>query len=335
MKRYFLTCVAIAGFCAGASADSHESGAIQQLCDKVNALIGSMDAPQQAKLLMPMESPERMDWHYIPKDRKGIAWREMSPHQKDLSMDLVQALMSEAGMQKVRGVVASEGILYRESNQSDHRNPDNYHVTVFGRPDKNASWGASVEGHHLSINLTVVDGQVVSVTPSFMGANPDRSADGHQPLSAEMERARILYDSLDEPQQKQATLDGKPPREILTRSDRKVSPLEKGGLPASMMDKAQQSLLRQIMTEYIDRYREELAASDWAKINEAGFDNVTFLWASTPEPDKALYYRIQGPTFVIEYANAQNHGNHSHTVWRDFEGDFGHDALGAHMRAGN
>lgn len=316
---------------AAVLAHSHQTAAITELAASANAFMDSLDSKQLDKVKIPFDSPGRMDWHFIPKDRKGLAWMEMTDGQKTVSMEFLGALMSQAGMRKVKGVIGSETILWEESNHSDHRNPENYHFTLFGNPGVESTWGASVEGHHLSINLTIVDGHEISVTPSFMGSNPDRSTSGHQPLAAEMMGAQALYDSLDADQRQLATMEEKPPRDILTGSSQKASAPAPQGLMVSDMTADQVKLLRQLMVEYIGRYRESLAADDWEKIEKAGFDKIQFLWSQRPEPNKALYYRIQGPTFVMEYANSQNHGNHSHTVWRDFEGDFGHDALGAHM----
>ena len=92
-------------------------------------------------------------------------------------------------------------------------------------------------------------------------------------------------------------------------------------------------MLKRIVEEYARRARKELADADLAKIEKAGWDKVHFAWAGGLERGTGHYYRVQGPTFLIELDNTQNDGNHVHSIWRDFKDDFGRDLLREHIRS--
>ena len=117
---------------------------------------------------------------------------------------------------------------------------------------------------------------------------------------------------------------------ILTKAEKKVDPLKPDGLAQSAMTDAQKKLLMELIEEYIGTHRPSLAKADMQKISKAGIEKVTFAWAGSLEVGKPHYYRVQGPTFLLEYDNIQNGANHPHAVWRDFDGDFGRDLLREH-----
>jgi hypothetical protein len=214
------------------------------------------------------------------------------------------------------------------------RDPELYYLTVFGTPGSQAPWAWRLEGHHLSLNFTVAGGASVSVTPSFLGSNPARVVtgprEGLRVLAAEEDLARELVRSLSEEQRKAAIYDAKAPDDIITGADRKARQLSPPGLAVGQMTPGQVELLKRLLEEYVHRYRPELAESDMKKIETAGMDKVSFAWAGATEPGKGHYYRLQGPSFVMEYDNTQNNANHVHTVWRDLQNDFGEDLLRKH-----
>ena len=96
------------------------------------------------------------------------------------------------------------------------------------------------------------------------------------------------------------------------------------------MTPAQRGLLERLIGEYAHNLRHELAEQELDRIRSADMGKVRFAWAGTLEVGRPHYYRITGPTFVIEYDNTQNDANHVHTVWHDRERDFGHDLLKEH-----
>jgi hypothetical protein len=247
--------------------------------------------------------------------------------------------LSAHGMRKATNIMALETILFdlEGAARKFPRDPQLYFVSIFGEPSEQATWAWRVEGHHLAANITLVGGREISVSPSFMGTNPAEVREGPQKglriLAAEEDLARDLLASLDEAQRKLAILTNRAPREIITGNSRKAKALESVGLPAEKMTPEQAARLRKLVSEYANRYRPELAEQDLAKIEKSGWAKVLFAWAGSDQRGDEHYYRVQGPTFLLEYDNTQNNANHVHSVWRDFENDFGEDLLRKHYEA--
>jgi len=186
----------------------------------------------------------------------------------------------------------------------------------------------------VALNFTIVNGQAVATAPEFLGANPATVADGPHKglrvLAVEEDLGRQLVKSLSPEQKTAAVISDRAPREIITGNSRKISVTQPAGIAAGKLTPEQKKLLRDLIEECAHRLRLELAEQDLQKIDAAGFDNVFFAWAGGTEPGEGHYYRIQGPRFMIEYDNTQNHANHIHTVWRDPANDFGEDLLRKH-----
>jgi len=191
-----------------------------------------------------------------------------------------------------------------------------------------------VEGHHLSLNFTLTGGDKISATPSFLGTNPAEVKEGPRKglrvLAAEEDLARTLVKSLNDEQKKGAILTNVAPKEIITAAERKVKPLETAGISASTLTHGQSEMLMNLIKEYVQRHRPDVAEVDLKKIHHAGIEKIHFAWAGGLERGEGHYYRIQGPTFLMEYDNTQDNNNHIHAVWRDFENDFGEDLLRRH-----
>ena len=307
------------------------------MADAATAFLGSLDEAQKAKADFPFDSEERENWHYIPKDRKGISFAELKPEQLALSKKLLRSGMSESGAVKVETIIALESLLAEMEKNPTYRDPGKYAVTIFGEPKAEGTWGWRFEGHHVAVNFTMIDGKSIAGTPTFLGANPGEVKEGRmkgtQPMAKEENLARALAATLKEAG-KAVVYTDKAPDEILTGADRKVSQLEQVGISTSDMTKAQQTGLLDLIGEYANRHRREVANEAMGKARK-DFGNIHFGWAGSLEPGKAYYYRIQGKAFLIEAANTQNDANHIHTVWRDFDGDFGRDALGDHLKSGD
>jgi hypothetical protein len=284
-----------------------------------------------------MKDDERLNWHFIPKDRKGLAFKDMTADQRQLALGLLKSGMSDRGFGTATNIINLELILQdlEGTGRRFPRDPGLYYVSVFGKPDKKGAWGWRVEGHHLSVNFTVIGGEVAS-TPSFFGSNPAEvrkgSSKGLRVLAQEEDIARELLRSLSDEQRKEAVFDQTAPKDILTEAKKKVTPLDKAGIASAKLKKDQQELLMKLVKVYVQRVRPDVAEVDLAKIEKAGVDNIYFAWAGSVEPGQGHYYRVQGPTFLLEYDNTQNDANHIHAVWRDFNGDFGEDLLQKHYR---
>jgi hypothetical protein len=215
------------------------------------------------------------------------------------------------------------------------RDSEAYHVLVFGKPGDKGAWGWRFEGHHLSLNYTIVNGKL-TVVPSFWGSNPAVSDFGPGrrlvALKVEENLARKLRLSLGEKQMKKAVIADKALRDILTAALPTINALEQTGVTYSDLSEANQKLLIALIKEYINRHRAVVAKEDWAKIQKNGLATIRFAWAGSTKRFEPHYYRVQGPSFLLEYANTQNGANHVHATWRDFKGDFGRDLLREHVR---
>jgi hypothetical protein len=216
------------------------------------------------------------------------------------------------------------------------RDPDLYYFTVFGEPSTKTGWGWRVEGHHVSLRFAVDNGKMsVTSTPQFYGANPAEVREGPQQglrvLAAEEDTARALVTSLTDAEKATAIVRPAAPGDIATMTTLKVDPLNPAGLAASAMTPAQRDMLMKVIDVYAGMMPADVAADRMTKIRSAGVEKITFAWAGPTERGQRYHYQIQGPTFVIEHNNTQNNGNHVHSVWRDFNGDFGRDLLAEHM----
>jgi hypothetical protein len=155
---------------------------------------------------------------------------------------------------------------------------------------------------------------------------------GVRTLAGEEDLARKLVMSLDQKQRSKAVIRERAYRDIVTGSDEKISPLEPAGIPAAELNQAQLDLLIMLIDEYASAVPSEIAQQRMNFIRKNGIGQIHFGWAGGFEPGQPHYYRIQAATFIIEYDNVQNDANHIHTVWRDFDGDFGRDLLREHYR---
>lgn len=296
--------------------------------------LSSLKPEQQAKAAFDLKNDERENWHFIPKPRNGLPLKEMTPPQRNLAHALLKSGLSERGYGKATNIMSLELVLFDMENKSPKRDPELYYVSIFGKPGSTKPWGWRVEGHHLSVNFTIANGKNISATPSFLGTNPGEVKAGPRKgvriLGEEEELGRQLVKSLSDDQKKMAVFSADAPKEVVTGSARKTKALDWVGLPQAKMNVEQKKSLLKILNAYLSRERAELAKGDLAKIEKAGLEKIYFAWAGGLERGEPHYYRIQGPTFLMEYDNTQNDANHVHAVWRDFENDFGEDILRKH-----
>jgi hypothetical protein len=299
--------------------------------------LAALDADQRSKATFPFDVDERMNWHFIPRERKGLPLREMTPYQRHLAGALLAAGLSQTGYIKAVTIMSLEDVLKLiEHDSGERRNPEKYYFSVFGAPSDNSTWGYRVEGHHFSQNYTVVGGNVVD-GPSFFGANPAEVRQGPRKglrtLAREDDLGIELMQALDEEKRKVAVVDPTAYAEILTAASRKAA-LEgqPSGLSASKMNAMQFDALMTLMEEYAGNVPEDLADGRIAQINKAGRE-IYFAWSGGLNHGDPHYYRVQTPYFLIEFDDTQDNANHIHSVWRDFRGDFGEDLLRQHYHA--
>lgn len=273
--------------------------------------------------------------------RRGLTLSRMTPQQREAAWRLLGTGLSEQGLQTARAITANEALI-RQIELADtigdryQRNPLTYYVSVFGTPGPAEPWSWRFEGHHLSVHATHTGSTGTIVAPLFMGANPHRvltgPTAGSRMLAREEDVGRDLIRMLDETQRKRALLTAAAYRDIQRRNDPAGRPRAMEGLPAGEMTAPQKAKLRELVEVYAGRMTRSAAQEQLSRLGRAGFDRLHFIWAGAVEPGQAHYYRVHGPTLLVEYDNAQNNANHSHTVWRDLENDFGGDLLQKHYQ---
>ncbi len=284
-----------------------------------------------------LDDDRRLDWHYIPKPRKGLPYKRLEPHQQKLADALLGSALSSRAIQKVANIRSLEPVLAEiEQGKGPIRDSELYYVSVFGDPHDAKAWAWSFEGHHISLNFTILaDGSIVT-TPSFLGANPAEvrhgPRTGFRALTREEDLGRELVTSLVDEQRAVAVVASSAPEEIVSGNSRKVARLPPSGLPVKALSGRQRDVLMTLIEEYTGNMTPALAESRMRAVKASGPDRTYFSWAGALEPGKPHYYRIQGEGFLVEYDKTQNEANHIHTVWRDYDGDFGVDHLGEHYK---
>lgn len=339
--RLAVAAVLIVIFAGTAILASQKSAATMSTA--ASLLLDSLSPEQKAKAAFPFESDERLRWHFIPNEmfpRKGLMIKDMNEAQRRLAHDLLRSGLSARGYLKVTSIMQLEDILkVIETGGKFARNKEEYLFSIFGTPGAKGRWGWRVEGHHVSLRFAVVNGAMtssVASSPMFLGTNPAEVQEGEKKglrvLADEEDAARTLVTSLPAALQKQAVVNAVAPGDILTMNKNDITPLPNQGVLYSALAGKEQALLTRLIEVYTSNMEADLAAERMAKIKAAGIDKVRFAWLGETEKGKKHYYSVQGPTFLIEYDNTQNDGNHIHSVWRDFNGDFGRDILREHLR---
>jgi len=311
-----------------------------------NAFLASLTPEQRAKAVYPLTSDEVTRWHFVPPStfaRNGLPIKDMTEPQRQRALDLLKVSVSQSGYATAKGIIDHETILGAVEAAARNgraggisRDPELYYFTVFGDPSTKGRWGWRAEGHHLSLRFSVDAGKMtVTNTPLFLGLNPAEVKDGPHAglrvLGAQEDTARALLATFDDAARATVIITPTAPTDIVTMTEIKVDPLNPAGLAASAMKPAQRDLLMKVIEAYSATMLPEVAADRMSRIRAAGLEKIAFAWAGPTEKGLRYYYRVQGPTFLIEHDNTQNNGNHIHSVWRDFNGDFGRDLLTEHL----
>jgi hypothetical protein len=280
------------------------------------------------------DAEERFVWFYTPVPRKGLTLKAMTEPQRKLAMNLLRSGLSESGYAQAETIRGLEDVLVELGGNPTQRDRELYYVSIFGEPGPKTTWGWRYEGHHLSQNWTVVNGTAMATTPQFFGANPAEvrqgTKKGLRALAAEEDLAFELLRSLDAKQQEAALIDPTSPNDILTTNTREAAIQADRGLAVAQMTAAQKAALLKLIEEHAGTQTDPIARDRLARVKDS-FNHVKFAWMGGTGAGQGHYYRIQGPSFLIEFDNTQDDGNHVHSVWRDFDGDFGRDLLREHV----
>lgn len=317
-------------FFAAVQADDTVSPSARML-KSADQFLGQLSEDQKTQVLFGFDDPERLNWHFIPRERKGVGLWDLEGEALMAANNLVKSGLSNKGFEKILQVRSLEEVLYLfergdEEQRRKKRHPHKYYLTIFGKPGTDSTWGWRFEGHHLSLNYTLKNGQIVSSTPEFMGANPGLiDAGPKRKLRVLGEREDIARSILKAcPQKKMDTLwvSKTPPKEV--RGPGVPQPIigEPEGLSFAQMTTEQQNLLRKLIGQYLTAMPASVVNRRMKRISNDGMDSVYFGWWGGSELNEPHHYVVQGPSFVIEYNNVQNSANHVHAMWRNLDGDF-------------
>jgi len=298
--------------------------------------IHSLDPDQKTKILLPFDDTSKTSWHFIPSSmwqRAGIQLADLNANQKELFFELLHSSLSESGYLKTTKIIGLENVLLEQSGDSVMRGPEKYFVAMYGNPEKDSLWAWSFEGHHISLNFTVLNGKT-SIAPRFLGANPAMITSGprkgERTLAREEDFGFELIHSLSSDQLNDAIFQDNAFYEIVTSNAPEVSPLDPVGIRYDELTDSQQSVLLELINEYLATMPLDLAVERMEKLKNEEMGAIRFGWAGATHSGEGHYYRVQGKSFLIEFDNTQNNANHIHSVWRDYTGDFGKDLIRLH-----
>lgn len=287
------------------------------MTEAANHFLAGLDEQLHGQATYAFDNEERFRWHWTTPGRfprNGVSLRDMSEEQKVRALDLLKASLSGVGLEKAQNIMSLQRDLGND--------PELYYVTIFGVPGGDDPWGWRWEGHHLSHHFTVV-GDTLATTPFFLGAWPTNTQAGLRAMPREEDAGLELVNSLNSDALATALFQQNTLRQHVTQNAATVTPLEPLGLLYSDMTDPQQTLVTEIIQTYLETQPTHVAEPSMARINEAGLETIRFAWAGSMAYQNPQYYRLQGPTFLLEFDNSRNGGTHIHSVWRDFERDFG------------
>jgi Protein of unknown function (DUF3500) len=338
----------IHGAAATAALSATGQPALAQVQDSARAsmaraaadFVAALEPRQRQAAVFAFGHDERVNWHYVPRGRKGVPFKDMTAIARAAAHELMKASLSGVGYAKAVNVVRLEEVLRQlETLGGFLRDPEKYYVSVFGAPEAAAPWGWRLEGHHLSLNFTLVPGRPVAVTPAFFGANPAEVRAGpHRGLRAladEQDLAVTLARSVDASLHGRLIVAAESLGDIVSGPGRGDSLKAPAGVALGELSGEQRALALRLLETYVRNMRSEVAEEELRRMREAGIELLHFAWAGPIDPRQPHYYRLHGPTLLIEYDNTQNSANHVHSVWHDPRNDFGADVLRAHYERGH
>lgn len=309
------------------------------MVELLQASLNALTPDLRAKAQWGFDEPERRNWHYVPRERQGVPLRAMSGAARDRVRELLAFTLGEAGLARAERIMRLEEPLGLIEGRPAYRDPLNYSLTVFGEPGGPAPWGWRIEGHHLSINVTARDTELLALVPLFFGSNPATVPAGYpmageRVLGRESDLGFALVRALDETARREATISATSMGDIVAKPGRELSLRAREGLPLGRMAEADRNVALELISSWATCLRPGYAEAELARIRDAGVDDLRFGWGGPIDGKGAHYYRFHGPVTLIEFDNTQNDVNHIHTVWHDLERNFGQDLLRQHYASG-
>jgi hypothetical protein len=297
---------------------------------KANAFLETLDAKQRDKALLAYDSAKKPSWSNLPVTmvpRNGLALGELTKPQRAAALEVLAAVLSKEGYQKAIDIMNADDQLVKDKGNKMKFGTENFYIALFGKPSATTPWTVQFGGHHLGINVTIV-GKDSVITPTHTGTQPDAFTRGGKtvrPLGPENDLAFKLVNQLDAEQKKQAVLGAKPKNLILgPGQDGKAIKAE--GLKCNILNKDQRATLLELIGAWVNILPPDAAKSRLAAIKDK-LEDTHFVWYGPTTNGSAAYYRIQGPTLLIEYA-PQGGVSHIHTVIRDPSNDYGKELTG-------
>lgn len=311
------------------------------MTDAAKSFIATLPDSLRAKAVSTFDDPLRDDWEFYPRQRKGLSIKEMNFEQRRAAHALLQSGLSSYGYLKVNAIMHMEPVLKGDEDveairRNLIRDEELYYIVLWGSPN-DAKWAWRIEGHHVSLHFTLANGELLANTPLGFGSSPAEARRGpyagFRPLGNEEDKGREFIQSLDEKQREVAIFDKTiTPGDMLMMSKVKVDPLIPAGISYTQLTEVQKALLLNVIQEYLARMPDEIAHARYHQLEKTGLKTLNFAWAGGLNYKQPHYYRIQSKTFVIEYDHSQTNSNHIHSVWRDFNDDFGYDWLQTHLK---
>lgn len=342
--RFVFSLTSLFAVVSGVALWQEPAPAVVSLAAAAKDFLGTLTDEQRAAATAPLDDASRTQWNFVPRTYPGIALGELSAQQQAAAHGLLRAVLSDRGFAKVEAIRALETVLRelegRGGADASHRDPARYWLQVFGAPAAKGAFAFRLQGHHVSLHFAVADGRLAAASPAFLGANPHAIPDGprrgERVLAAEEDLARGLLALLDDAQLRQAVIAAEAPADIILGPGRAADGIgAPRGLPWTAMDDLQQRMLWRLVEEFVAVRKGGFAEEELQRLSAAGRDAIHFAWAGSLHRGRPHYYRVHGPTFVIEYDNTQNDANHVHTVYRDLQRDFGGDLLRKHYDHGH
>jgi hypothetical protein len=306
-----------------------------------DALLSSLSTELKSEAMFDFNGDERKNWFYTPVPRKGLDYRKLSVSQKTLAMNLLKASLSESGTKTALAIMQLESVLHvleKRPADSKHRDPEKYYFSFFGTPSEGQHWAWRIEGHHISLNYSSLDGKIASATPLFFGTNPARVPagmplpEGTEVLRDETSMGFAFINSLNSTQHAKALINETAPYDLLNANKPKAEMNMDEGLSFEEMTKKQQAELMNIISHHVKRAPNGFASELMNKIEKAGLENLRFVWMGGEKWGEGHYYRINNAAILIEYDCTQNENNHVHSVVREFNNDWGDDVIGRHIK---
>ncbi|HVZ20560.1 MAG TPA: DUF3500 domain-containing protein [Vicinamibacterales bacterium] len=310
-------------------------GATARVVSAANAFLATLGPAERREVSFAFDGPQRTGWSNLPEgifNRKGLRLGDLSGAQRAAALAVVAAALSPEGYHKVTEIMNGDEVLRKEGGgRTGGRQGrggirfglDEYYIAFLGTPSTSTPWLLQFGGHHLAINVTIVGSESV-MTPSLPAAQPARyvmNGETIRPLGQENDKAFALVNALDAAERRQAILNYRVDDLVLGPGEdgRTIMP---EGLRASAMTPAQQRMLLDLAHEWVGILNRPAADAKMAEIT-ANLAQTWFSWSGPTTNGSVAYFRIQGPTVVIEYAPQQGDVMHVHTIYRDPTNDYG------------